>query len=387
MKLKQQPDDFFVEELTEVAVGERGPFAFYRLEKRGWTTPDALAAVRRRWQIDAHRLSYGGLKDKHAHTVQYLTIFHGPRRGLTHHDVTLSYLGQVPIPYSSRDIRTNRFRITLRDLSAEQAASTVSAAAVVGRDGVPNYFDDQRFGSVAGGREFVAKLMVQGRFEEALKLALTAPYEFDRAEEKRAKAVLRECWGRWAECKERLPRGHARSLVDYLVHHPTDFRGALARLRPELQGLYLSAYQSDLWNRILAERLAGIVPAADLRPIRLKLGELPVPLRLDDDQRTTLAAEAIPLPAARWPFDPGAPWAEAARHVLAGEGLAWEELKIRGMRKPFFTRGERAALCVPVGLTAEAGPDDRHPGRALVRLAFELPRGSYATIVVKRLLM
>ena len=42
MKLKQQPDDFFVEELTDVQPGEAGEFALYRLDKRGWTTPDAV---------------------------------------------------------------------------------------------------------------------------------------------------------------------------------------------------------------------------------------------------------------------------------------------------------------------------------------------------------
>ena len=49
MKVKQQPDDFLVEELTDVVPGV-GPFAFYRLEKSGWSTPDALAAIRRRAQ-------------------------------------------------------------------------------------------------------------------------------------------------------------------------------------------------------------------------------------------------------------------------------------------------------------------------------------------------
>ncbi len=386
MKLKQQPEDFAVEELTDVTPGEQGAFAFYRLAKRGWTTPDALAAIRRRWHIDAHRLAYGGLKDRHADTAQYLTIFHGPRRNLIHHDIWLDYLGQVPAPYSSRDIRANRFRITLRDLPAGQADAALGAVKAVRRDGVPNYFDEQRFGSVGSGRDFVAKQMVRGEWEEALRLALAAPYEFDRAEQKREKEILRTCWGRWAECKERLPRGHARSLVDYLVHHPDDFRGAVARLRPELQGLYLSAFQSDLWNRILAACLTRSVPAEQLRAVRLKLGELPVPVRLDDVQRAALVSLAIPLPAARWPFDPAAPWAEAARSVLAEEGLAWEDLKLKGLRKPFFTRGERVALVVPQDLTAEAGPDDRHPGRTLLRLAFELPRGSYATMVVKRVL-
>src|SRR5919202_1691364 len=104
MKVKQQPDDFRVEELTSVAGGPAGPFAFYRLEKQGWSTPDALAALRRRWRVDVRRLSYGGLKDRHAATVQYLTIFHGPRRNLRHHEVAVEYLGQVPAAYTSRDI-------------------------------------------------------------------------------------------------------------------------------------------------------------------------------------------------------------------------------------------------------------------------------------------
>src|ERR1700736_4400320 len=109
MILKQAPEDFQVEELTDVQP-DTGPFSLYRLEKQGWTTPDALQAVRRRWKLDLRRLSYGGLKDRHAWTVQFLTIFHGPRRRLTHHGISLEYLGQVPAPYTSQDIRANRFR-------------------------------------------------------------------------------------------------------------------------------------------------------------------------------------------------------------------------------------------------------------------------------------
>src|SRR5437773_7113350 len=105
MKLKQTPEDFQVEELTDVVPTGEGPFALYRMEKRGWATPDALAAVRRRWKIQPNRLSYGGLKDRHALTVQYLTIFRGPSRKLTHHDIHLEYLGQVPVAYTSQDIR------------------------------------------------------------------------------------------------------------------------------------------------------------------------------------------------------------------------------------------------------------------------------------------
>src|SRR6516165_5922719 len=107
MKIKQQPEDFQVEELTDVTPAAAGPFALYRLEKRGWTTPDALQAIRRRWKLEQARLSYGGLKDRHARTVQYFTIFHGPQRKLTHSGIHVDYLGRVAAPYTSRAVRAN----------------------------------------------------------------------------------------------------------------------------------------------------------------------------------------------------------------------------------------------------------------------------------------
>jgi tRNA pseudouridine13 synthase len=385
MKLKQDPDDFQVEELTDVVPGGQGPFAFYRLEKRGWSTPDALAAIRRRWRIGPERLSYGGLKDRHARTVQYLTIFQGPRRGLSHQRVSVAYLGQVGRPYTSTDIRANRFRICLRDLSPSEVAAACRALEEVQADGVPNYFDDQRFGSVSQGGEFIARELVQGRFEEALRLALAAPYEYDRAPEKRAKKILRDHWGDWAVCKERLPRGHARSLVDYLVQHPGDYRGAVARLRPELRGLYLSAYQSYMWNRMLAAWLRQVLHPEQIVPVELRLGEVPMHHRLDADQRRALAVLTLPLPSARMRLEPDDPRAPLVQTVLAEEGLEAGQLKIKGLRELFFSKGERDALCLPSGLEWQLAPDDRHAGREKLRLAFELQRGCYATLIVKRI--
>jgi tRNA pseudouridine13 synthase len=385
MKLKQQPEDFQVEELTDVTPGSRGAFALYRLTKSGWTTLDALQAVRRRWNLDNHRVSYGGLKDRHAQTVQYLTIFHGPRRGLTHHRVSLDYLGLVERPYTSSDIRANRFSVTLRDLDETEAHRAAAALEEVRKDGVPNYFDDQRFGSVSEHLEFAARSLVLGEHERALRLALANPYRFDRAEQKAEKATLQGHWGDWPACKAALPRGHARSLVDYLIHHPTDFRGAFARMRPELASLHLSAYQSYLWNRTLAWWLERICRPDQFVRINMKVGELLMHRALDESQRRQLAELSLPLPSARLHLDESDERRKAFDAVLRTEGFTLSEMKVRGLRKPFFSRGERAALCVPAGLHFRTEPDDKHPGNQKLLLAFDLPRGSYATLIVKRL--
>src|SRR6266852_6335117 len=299
MKLKQLPEDFQVEERTDVQPGTEGRFALYRMEKRGWSTPDALAAVRRRWKIDLHRLSYGGLKDRHACSVQYFTILHGPERRLHHQGVTVEYLGRVVAPYSSRDIRANAFELSVRDLDPSATETVNDALECIKRQGVPNYFDDQRFGSVGPDGDFIGRMLVFGRFEEALWLALAAPYEHDRAPQKKEKAILNRHWGDWKTCKNELPRSHARSLVDYLVSHPTDFRGAVARMRPELRGLYLSAYQSYLWNRILAGWLREHCGPEQLFPVKLRIEELPMYRGLEEAAFQEMAALTLPLPSAR----------------------------------------------------------------------------------------
>ena len=385
MKLKQQPEDFEVEELTEVVGADEGSFSFYRLEKRGWATLDALQAIGRRWKLAPGRISYGGLKDRHARTVQYLTIWQGPQRGLKHHEVTLTYLGRVKAPYTSKDIRANRFRITLRALRSGELAATEQALDEVRVDGVPNYFDDQRFGSVGAGERFVAHSLVLGHYEEALRLALAEPYAYDRAPQKQEKAILRDHWGDWAACKGLLPRGHARSIVDYLVSHPDDFRGAAARLRPELRGLYLSAYQSYLWNRILAGALAQRCRPEQLVSIDVRLGKLPMHRLLDDAQRAELTRLLLPLPSARLRLDPSDARAPLIEAILAEDGLQLKELKIKAFREPFFAKGERPALCIPAGLAYQAETDEHHRGQQKLVLSFELPRGSYATLIVKRI--
>src|SRR5438552_9510974 len=265
MKIKERPEDFQVEELIDLRPQDSGPFTLYRLEKRNLNTIDALEFVRRRWKIDRQRVSFGGRNDRHAHTVQYFTIFHGPEQQLKQTGLRVECLGRTAEPFSSQRIRGNRFHITIRGLSEEEIRYAHEALEEVQRDGLPNYFDQQRFGSVSDG-EFVARLLVQGRYEEGLRLALTAPYEFDRAPEKKQKAVLRAHWGDWKKCLNQSPERQQRGtqspererrgsqllrVIEHLAHNPTDFRGALRFINPELRNLYLNAFQSYLWNRIL----------------------------------------------------------------------------------------------------------------------------------------
>ena len=275
--------------------------------------------------------------------------------------------------------------MVLRDLSSEALARAVAGVAELPRDGLPNYFDDQRFGSVGFGGGFIAQAWLAGDHERALRLALAEPNPSDRPGTKAEKAILRESWGRWPEAKARLGRSHARSLVTYLVDHPSDFRGAFARVRRELRSLYFSAFQSHLWNLMLGRWIERTTRPDQRVAIDFKVATLPIHHGLDPDQAATLAA--LPDPPA------GVADAPARRPRARGRavrcsircGLSWDDLRVRHLKDVFFSKGTRPALFFAENLEHSVAADELERGRMKLRLAFELPKGAYATLVVKRL--
>lgn len=384
MKLKRLAEDFQVEELPTIQGGERGRFVLYRLSKRGLGTLEAVEAICRRWNLSGRQVSYGGLKDRHAVTIQYLTIVEGPERALRETSFELTPVGRVDRPYGPDQFRGNRFTVVIRDLTDDAVRRAMEAVAQLPTDGLPNYFDDQRFGSVGFSGGFIARAWLAGDHEQALKLAIAEPNPSDRPNTKHEKDVLREFWGNWPEAKNRLERSHARSLVTYLVDHPTDFRGAFARVRRELRSLYFSAYQSYLWNLMLGRTIERLTRPEQRLAIDFKVATLPVHRGLAPEQAEQLRACRLPLPASRTPLPPEGPEREVALETVAAEGLAWEDLRVKHLKDVFFSKGERAALFYPSGLSSEVAVDELAPRRKKLCLTFELPKGAYATLVVKR---
>lgn len=384
LKLKSQPEDFEVEEQTKFLIAD-GPFAVYLLTKRSLGTPEAITSIQQRWNLSRNQISYGGLKDKHAVTRQWVTIRNGPRRNLEQDNLSLIYQGQAAQPFTPHDITANRFGILLRNLDPGDIPMLLERAKLIARDGLPNYFDDQRFGSLGLSGEFIAKPWCLGDYERTLYLAIAEPNPHDRPQDREEKQILRSLWGQWPACKATLPRSSRRSIITYLCDHPTDFRRAVALIRQDLRSLYLAAFQSYLWNQILSESIRERVTPDRQYPLRLESGVANFFRELSDAERAELSELQLPLPSARLHFAENDPLAIRYERVAEQEGLALREMRVKFPRDSFFSKGERTAVVIPTGLQATSQPDDINVGRAALRLRFTLPRGSYATILVKRL--
>ena len=94
--------------------------------------------------------------------------------------------------------------------------------------------------------------------------------------------------------------------------------------------------------------------------------------------------DELPLPSARGKLEEG-PTLDLLNAVVAEEGLEKRQLRVKYPRDSFFSKSCRKTVIAIPELDFESAADELYPKRQKVKLAFDLPRGSYATILVKRL--
>jgi tRNA pseudouridine13 synthase len=384
MRLKQRPEDFQVTESWRFDEDPRGRHFVYLMDKQKLSTFEAVDRICRRFKIPKAAVSYCGLKDKQGRTTQLVAIEGRPVE-LQEPDLRLKPLGRSRTPLSAANTTSNRFAVTVRDLAEEDVARLLASVAEVRRLGVVNYFDSQRFGSLKHGQGFIVKDLMRGDFEAALRNVLARPSELDQSGDAKVKAFWKEHWGDWERRNPHPGAERYQAVVKWLRAHPDDYRGAILRTEPRWRGLQVFAYQSWLWNEGVKAYLRDVVGVARLVAIRYQAGTLLFPRELDADQVRALRDATFPLvaPATRF-SDPRVE--RAALSVLAREDMTLASLAVPGTPEIHFEPEDRPLLVHPGRLAiGEAAPDELNEGRLRVNVAFTLPPGAYATLVVKRL--
>lgn len=381
MKIKLAPEDFVVEELADLPPGS-GRVAVYRLEKTGLTTLDAIAAVARAFDLPRKLVRHAGLKDRHAVTRQHLWIEGGPEKSLKEKDLSLTFLKKASGPPV---VHGNRFRIVLRDLDPGEAPRLAGAAEAVAADGVPNYFDSQRFGSSRHGEGFVGKKVLLRQWEEALKLAMAKASQFDTESRQKRLASFKRHWGQWETCLEKAGTRTEAHVFGYLARHRGDFSGALKLIERPMLAMYMHAYQSWLWNEAVSRFLKHSLPADVLLAARYLGGYLWFHRFVPADLSAKWRRMTVPLLAYRTKFSDGGIQA-AYDEILRAEKIEQGTFKPAGHNLPYMKGEERALLLIPGKMKAGAiEADEKFHGRKKSTVEFELGRGGYATLIVKKL--
>jgi tRNA pseudouridine13 synthase len=317
---KLVPEDFEVEEVPAYPLSGEGEHLYLWVEKRGRDTREVVRALTQALGIREGDVGVAGMKDRQAVTRQLISV--PARAEALLADFKLEGVSVLWTRRHGNKLRTghlkgNRFRLRLRGVKDVGAAR--EAFSRLAAKGVPNYFGEQRFGR-AGDNAEQGKLLILGQ-----RLA-KRPDRFERK-------------------------------------------------------LFLSAFQSRLFNRALAARLReDTFDKALLGDVLRKeeTGGLFVCESLEADAPRVASFEVSPagpmfgpkmLPAAHGV-------AEVEARLLAEEGVTLSDFvrggdETEGTRRPYRVLLDDAALL-------EEGED--------LLLSFTLPRGAYATEVLHELL-
>jgi len=418
-RLRESPGDFRVRELErfdpEPLDADPGayPHVLVRTTLRAWDTNDFARELSDRLGVSRERVSWAGTKDKHAVTTQLFSVASvdpADVRAVGIRDADVELVGRTGRPILFGDLAGNAFEVVVRDADAPEGADAVtrhlaafahgeSRPASTGTVGVPNYFGQQRFGSARPVTHEVGLAVLREDWRGAVRAYVGNPSEREPPSTREARRYVDETED-WQGALDRLPGrlGFERSICHRLVETggetAADFRAALEAVPTNLQRLFVNAAQSYVFNRVLSARLDGGLPfhepvAGDVVCFRDDdVAAVPLPdadrtQRVTGDRVATVARHCergrafvtAPLVGTDTDLADGEP-GEIERTVLSEVGLEPDDFDLPG---EFGSSGTRRAILLRTALRVDR--DDGSP-----RFSFALPKGSYATVVLREYL-
>ena len=385
VRIKQRPEDFSVKESFHFEPSRSGRYRVYLMTKQKLSTFEAVEHIRRQFGLKPGAITYCGLKDKQGTTEQLIAI-EGTDVSLQEPRLRLKFLGRSDSPLRPANAASNRFAVTVRALKREDLGQLNASVAEVARLGVVNYFDSQRFGSLKHGQGFIAKDLLRGDFEAALRNYMAQPSELDLSEDAKVKQFWHENWGKW---HRRAPFASGRKyerILAALRKEPKDFVTAFLQIDRSYRALILFTYQSYLWNEGVRRLLQLKLPREFLFPHPYQAGTLLFPREADAATLQYLRAARFPLLAPDTQFTDAA-IRQAAEWALSREKIALADLRIeKAAHQLFFKHEERPVIVFPEKLVlGRPAADELNRGLLKLNVAFTLSPGSYATLVVRRL--
>lgn len=388
--IKERPEDFIVDEIPLYEPSGEGEHLYLRIQKSNVSHNELLEVLERHYGVPEEAIGFAGMKDKVGVTRQTVSV-HLPGRPdgepPKHPRITVLWSTRHQNKLRRGHLVGNRFAIRIRKVDPLRAPVVLKQLRELERIGIPDYYGFQRFGYRRNNHRLGALLLRKdwdGLLGELLGFrgSPSPDHQRDRRE------MFHK--GQHAEAKPLWARGDRaeRAAVSALVRGAAPQQAVMGIGRTTLS-FWVSALQSYVFNRVLDRRIAdGLFH-------RLLDGDVAwkhdsrrtfVVDFAEEDEASFIARAAAfelspsgPLPGPGM-VQPRGVAAQREAETIAADGL--DATLFTDM--PFDIEGTRRPMRVQVtDIDIESGIDE-HGG--YIRVAFDLPRGAYATVVLRELI-
>ena len=394
--VKLSLEDFYVEEVAKLKLDNEGRFTIIRVKKVDWDTMNFVRTLANALRISQKRIHYAGTKDKKAVTVQHFAISGLSEekmerlRNLKIKDAEIEVLGKSNRDIKLGDLIGNLFRVVVRNAKDGERIERIRRE--LEEKGTPNFFGLQRFGSIRFITHEVGLHILKRDYETAFWVYVAKPFEGENEEVRKVREILWETRDAKLGLRE-LPKylRYERNLLQKLREGKSE-KEALLSLPLNLKMMFIHAYQSYVFNRVLSARIEEF---GNLKDIEVgdwadfvefenghyRFAEEVVKVREHNVRRVRFLVEkrraslALPLPGYETPL--GDDWiSQKVKEVLEEDGVSLEDFKHE--YKEFSSKGSfRVAdmLIEHTGLKVDVND--------AVRFEFFLPKGFYATVFLR----
>jgi tRNA pseudouridine13 synthase len=379
--IKESPDDFLVEEIPSYLPCGSGEHCYLTIEKRGITTLEAISRIARALKIQERDIGYAGMKDAVGVTRQTISVqWLAPEKALS---LELDGMSVMAAERHSNKLKLghlkgNRFMIAVRGVADSAAQVVPAVVGMLVKRGVPNYFGFQRYGA-QGNSHLIGFAMLRREWHDCVDHLIGDP-ETVRDGQWSA-AIQAYTRGDVGEALRLFPRHcrNERDVLQRLAARPDEYEKAFSAVHPRMKKLYLSAAQSFLFDLAVAlriDRLDEVLPG-DLAMKHVN-GACFLVEDAGGEQERAAAFEISPsgpMFGCKMKRPEGAVRIREDE-ILEQSGISLLQFDLPGGLK---LEGERRALRVPLEDASWRLDGD------VLWLDFSLPKGSYATSVVREI--
>jgi tRNA pseudouridine13 synthase len=383
-KIKSAPEDFLVEEIaTDGSIfelghqvshpNEPGNFTQFVLQKKNWSTSSAISEIANCLRMSQKNFNIAGTKDKISISTQLASVRGDHRdalRSLTIKDISINGAWTAHDRVRLGDLLGNRFTMVVRDTPPGVDERVIAISSDLGGK-FPNYFGEQRFGSSRKNTHLIGQKILQGDLEGAISMFLC-----DSSGEKNLFAVdarkrLSETQDYSLALKE-YPK-HLRlerSIIAYLAKNPKKHANALRCLPRNILLLFIHAFQSDLFNRLLSERISE--GEVELEHGEYFCGEtFGFPDMKKNECEGWIAAKLIGYTS---------PVNEREKKLMEEIGIKKENFRLKDLPE-ISSKGSYRTLMAPMKEFSFKSDSDTS-----ILFRFSLASGSYATVAMREFL-